>query len=270
MTIRRHRTRITSRLLAASLVAAISLVGCSGAATSSPGDAASLAPLDTGLASEPAATDETPVETTDPNEIPGFEGWQIINARSVQIGATEAGLAMTLTRRALWFQDSQGVLFYTDIEGNFRIVATVRTTRTSDSSQTPGGDGTVQLAGLMARAQTAQQNYVFIVVGSDANGLSVETTSTKDNQSTFAGPDWASGEADLQLCRVGSTFTLWKRVADSGGDWTLAKTYERPDLPDMLQVGANIYSDSPPDITARFDGLTIEPLDAGESCSTTG
>jgi hypothetical protein len=245
------------------LVFGLAAAGCGGSTEES--TLGTVSPLDTG-AIEPIGSEPTSVESTGTDEIAGFEGWKTINPAFVEIGATQGGLALTLTHRALWFQASQGVLFYTVIDGNFRASATVSTSRTSDSSLAPGGDGTVQLAGLMARAEVPQENYVFVVVGSDANGLSVETKSTKDGQSTFAGPDWPSSDADLQLCRVGATFTLWKRAADSNADWTLARTIERPDLPASLQVGANIYSDSPPDITALFDGLTIEPLDPGESC----
>ena len=216
---------------------------------------ASLGPGDTG---GPAGTGST--------GIAGFDGWQTINGQDVQIAQTESGLAMTLTRRALWFQASRGVLFYTLVGGDFRVTATVQTSKTSDSSQDPGGDGTVQLAGLMARAETPQENYVFIVVGSDANGLSVETKSTTNSNSTFAGPAWPSGDAVLKLCRVGTTFTLWKQASDGSGDFALAATYKRPDLSGQLQVGANIYSDSTPDITAVFPDLTIESLDPGEAC----
>lgn len=198
--------------------------------------------------------------------VPGFDGWQTINAQDAQIGPTDSGLAMTLTHKALWFQASRGVLFYTLVDGDFRVTSTVETSKTSDSSQDPGGDGTVQLAGLMARAETPQENYVFVVVGSDANGPSVETKTTKDGSSTFAGPAWPTGDAVLKLCRVGTTFTLWKQASDGSGDFALAATYKRPDLSGALQVGANIYSDSAPDITAVFPDLTIESLDPGEAC----
>lgn len=254
-----------ARLASPVVLIALVVAGCGLGGTTEQTTLATIGPLDSG-AIEPIGSEPAPGDSAGTGQIPGFEDWKTINPAFVDIGPTQSGLAMTLTHRALWFQANQGVLFYTVVQGNFRAFATVTTTRTSDSSRTPGGDGTVQLAGLMARAEEPQENYVFIVVGSDASGLSVETKTTKDGQSTFAGPDWPTGDADLQLCRVGSTFTLWKRAAGSGDDWTLAKTIERPDLPASLQVGANIYSDSAPDITALFDGLSIEPLDPGEAC----
>jgi hypothetical protein len=235
---------------------------------SSPG----ASPLDTsGFTQVPVDSFGEPIESLGPDDtaspgIAGFDGWKLINGGDVQIGQTESGLALTLTKRALWFQASKGVLFYTLVSGDFRITATIQTARTSDSSVDPGGDGTTQLAGLMARGQTPDENYVFVAVGSDTSGLSVETKSTTNNDSKFAGPAWPSGDAELKLCRIGGTFTLWKREIDSGDDFTLAATYKRDDLKGEVQVGANIYTDSAPDITALFDNLTIEPLDPGEAC----
>ncbi|MBI3752067.1 MAG: hypothetical protein HY263_10500 [Chloroflexi bacterium] len=253
-------------VLAAGMVAVL-VVGCDLGTSTRP----TLGPDGTLPLDSVPDTSPGPGDTPGPGDsgsagIPGFDGWQTINAQDVQIAQTESGLAMTLTRRALWFQTSRGVLFYTLVTGDFRVTATVQTSRTSDSSQEPGGDGTVQLAGLMARAQTPQENYVFVVVGSDANGLSVETKSTTNGSSTFAGPAWPSGDAVLKLCRAGTTFTLWKQASDGSGDFALAATYRRPDLAGELQVGATIYSDSTPDITAVFPDLTIEPLDPGEAC----
>src|SRR5262249_13787017 len=127
--------------------------------------------------------------------------------------------------------------------------------------------GAVRLAGLMAHADAVRQNYVFVVVGADADGLSVETKSTHDNASRFEGPAWPAADADLRLCRHGPTFTLLKRPAGSSDPWTVAATIDRPDLPERLQVGPNLYSDSQPDVTARFSNLALEPLAAGTTCA---
>ena len=249
------------------IVLSLVVAGCGAATSDQP-----TGPVVPTLAPGATPTDipNGPVDTSGPGEsdlgIPGYDGWQLLNGADAQVGATDAGLAMTLTKRALWFQGNRGVLFYTTISGDFRISSTVQTSKTSDSSQDPGGDGTTQLAGIMARAQTPQENYVFIDVGSDADGLSVETKSTTNNDSKFEGPSWPTGDAELKLCRIGTDFTLWKRAINSGDDFTLAATYKRPDLAGDLEVGANIYSDSTPDITALFPDLTIEPLDPGEAC----
>jgi len=257
-------TAVLRAILAAALGAAL-LAGCDLATSSSP----TTGPFDTPAPTAvPVDSFGVPIESIGPGDtgLPGFEGWRTINGQDVDIGSTESGLAMILTHKAQWFQASEGVLFYTFVSGDFRVTATVQTQKTSDSTQEPGGNGTTQLAGLMARAETAAENYVFIASGSDSNGLSVETGSTTDGNSRLEGPAWGSGDAELKLCRSGTTFTVWKREINSGDNFTLAGTFKRDDLKGRLQVGANLYSDAAPDITALFDNLTIEPLDPGEAC----
>ena len=255
-------------------IAVLVIAGCdtgsggSPAATTGPGEQTSAAPSFDAEApgSEPNATGAPGSGGGTEPGIAGFDGWKLLNAKDVDIGATQGGFAMVLLKRALWFESNQGVLFYTTIDGNFRLSATVSTSKTSDSNADPGGGGVTQFAGLMARAGTAKENYVFIVTGVDANGLAVETKSTTDGHSTFEQPSWPSGDADLELCRIGTTFTLWKRPLNSDLDYTLAAKYERPDLKGAIEVGANIYSDGTPDITAQFNDLSLEPLDPGEAC----
>ena len=150
--------------------------------------------------------------------------------------------------------------------GDFRVTASVETTRTSSPGDPPGRNGSVEVAGLMARADEARENYVFVVVGSDARGVSVGATSTSNNESRSDNTTWPEAAADLKLCRQGSTFTLQKRGYSTDDDWVTTATYKRPDLPPTLQVGANIYSESPPDIEAAFDSLVVESLDPGEPC----
>jgi hypothetical protein len=119
----------------------------------------------------------------------------------------------------------------------------------------------------MARGSTpGGENYVFIVVGDDGDGLSVETKTTRNSVSEWEGPAWGSGEAELRLCRVSATFTTYKRHVGANEAWTLAKSFDRPDLPPTLQVGANIYSDSSPNLRVRYENLRIEPVASEAEC----
>jgi hypothetical protein len=204
-----------------------------------------------------------------PTSIPGFEGWSAFNAEAVEIRVEDGTLVLTLKHRALWFMSQRGVLFYKPVTGNFKISADVTAAKDSDPSQPPGGDGSVQLGGLMARdGGGGQENYVFIVVGEDSDGLSVETKTTIDGVSKWNGPAWDSGTAELRLCRLNETFNLYKRHAGAGEGWTLAETYQRSDLPETLQVGANIYTDSTPDLRVRYQELRIEPVSSEAECTT--
>jgi len=210
-----------------------------------------------------------PTKTAIPTvtSIPGFEDWSVFNAQAVDIRTENGSLILTLKYRMLWFMNQRGVLVYQPVSGNFAITADVHATKSSDRTQPPGGDGTVQLGGLMARnGNGGQENYVFIVVGDDGNGLSVETKNTTESFSKYDGPTWDSSDAELRLCRRGQTFNLYKRHVGTKEAWMLAESFDRPDLPDTLQVGANIYTDSTPDLSVRFDHLRIEPITAEADC----
>ena len=199
--------------------------------------------------------------------IPGFEDWSVFNPNAVDVKAENGSLVLTLKLRALWFMSQRGVLMYQPVPGNFKITADVHAAKSSDPSQAPGGDGTVQLGGLMARSGAGgKENYVFIVLGDDGNGLSIETKNTTDSFSEYHGPEWDASEAELRLCRFGQTFNLYKRHIGAGEPWVLAESIERPDLPDTLQVGANIYTDSTPDLRMRFDHLRIETVSDQAAC----
>lgn len=210
-----------------------------------------------------------PTNTVAPTatSIPGFEDWSVFNPPAVAIATENDSLILTLQHRALWFMEQRGVLIYKPVSGNFKITAAVHSAKNSDPSLPPGGDGTVQLGGLMARnGNGGLENYVFIVIGDDGNGLSVETKSTLDSFSEYSGPSWDSGEAELRLCRLDASFNLYKRHIEANEPWMLAASFDRTDLPERLQVGANIYSDNTPDLRVRFDHLHIESITSETDC----
>ena len=252
------------------VVLAVSMVGCEspGAAPLShfPTVPPVSSPSAPGVATSPGGSG-TPVASAAPSALAGFDGWSVNKPFSVDVGVDDGSLVMTLTHQALWFNADRGVLFSRPVDGDFRITATVRAAKTSAPAAPPGGDGTVQLGGLMARADRTPEDYVFIVVGDDGDGPSIETKSTDDGVSTYDGPLWTSTAGDLRLCRVGSRFTLYKRLPGTSDAWATAVTYDRPDLPGTLQVGANVYSGSAPDLTVRYENLVIERVSTTLDCT---
>jgi hypothetical protein len=182
----------------------------------------------------------------------------VISPDAVDIDVVDGAVRLTLTRRALWFQNQRGVLVGQPVTGDFTAVARVSATTRAGAPLTPPASHTVELGGLMARSEdSARENSVFVVVGTDADGLSVETKSTRDGDSHFDGPDWDAAAADLRLCRSGSIFSAWKRPAGSSDPWSLAAHWDRPDLPTTLRVGPNIYSDGTPDLVVTVADLSI-------------
>jgi len=255
-------TRASVPLAALSAIVALGACGPSGPPTVPsipPGATSELAsPGGTSMIDPASAPARTPV--------PDFEDWQTINPQAVRLSRDGDALVMELIASVLWFQAERGVLFHTQVTGDFRATATVRTSKSSDPEAAPGRDGTIQLAGLMARSEVPAENYVFIVAGSIGTATGIETKTTTSSDSIYVQRGVGDGDADLLLCRREFTFTLFFRPAGSTDDWTLLSTFERRDLPQTLQVGANIYTDDVPDLLARFEGLTIEPLAESGSC----
>jgi hypothetical protein len=210
-----------------------------------------------------SSADATPAG---PTAVPAFEGWETINPQALRVSKDGDDLVLELIGPALWLHASRGVMFHTDVTGDFRVTATVRTSKASDPDSPPGTDGTIQLAGLMARAEVPAENYVFVVTGSIGLSTGVETETTTSSNSIYVQRGVGDGETDLRLCRAGPTFRLAFRPAGTSEAWQPLSTFERPDLPATLQVGANIHTDAVPDLVARFEGLTIEPLEPGDPC----
>jgi hypothetical protein len=204
-----------------------------------------------------------------------FRGWALSRSWSVlqpELVRTRVGggaLSLELGGAALWFNDSMGVLVFKQVTGNFKATATVHTSSASARGAPPGP--AIRLGGLMARDpasdSTHLQSYVHIVAGNGPSGvLAVEHKTTQNSTSVYEAPEWPSPDAQLRVCRVGSTFNLYKRPLRSK-KWQLAATYERPDLPPTLQVGADIYSpNSPPDLIVRWDEITFERVTNPSGC----
>jgi hypothetical protein len=241
------------------LAAAVWIARCSTTSEASPGSSAG----------GPSAAVGSPGASATPQQmaVPGFEDWQLINPQAVRVSVDGGALVLDLVGSVIWFHADKGVLFYRDVTGDFRATAAVRTSKSSDPSAPPGQDGSVQLAGLMARTEVPAENSVFIVSGSIGQSTGLETKTTESSRSIYIQRGLPTGgDAELRLCRIGSTFLLWWRHVDSNEEWTHMSTLDRKDMPATLQVGANIYTDGVPDITARFEHLTIETIPLGAGC----
>jgi hypothetical protein len=249
---------IPARTLLIALV--VALAACQpGGEASAPASAPNTGPSD-----QPTATG---TDSPSGTPIPGFADFQVLGPQAVRISVEDGALVLRLVGPALWLNEDKGVIFFRDVTGDFRATATVRTSKTSDPSAPPGQDGTVQLAGLMARTEIPAENNVFIVSGSIGMSTGLETKTTTSGRSVWVQRGLPTGgDAELKLCRIGFSFLMLWRHVDSTEGWTLMSTFERRDMPQTLQVGANIYSDAVPDITARFGHLTIERLLPGADC----
>ena len=204
-----------------------------------------------------------------------FEGssldgaWQIIKPEVVDLKVADGQLTLKLKARALWAGSQQGVLIYKLVTGNFKVTATVQARSASDPSKPPPPP--VNLGGLMARnpaggQNAAPENYVHEVVGFAPTGIAVETKTTVNSVTQYEAPKWDSSDAELRICRLVAEFRLYKRMIGAK-DWQLSAKFTRPDLPQTIQVGANIYSVAPtPDLSVTFKEIRFETAPNAESC----
>lgn len=196
--------------------------------------------------------------------------WSVFHPELLNVAVSGGSLRMSVVQHALWFQNDEGTLIYKNVTGDFKLTSAVQARRTTNPNL--AADRYVHLGGLMARdGNSASENYVFIVVGYDETDLSVETKTTVNGNSTFVGPSWPSGDAELRLCRVGSTFVVYKR-AIGAGSWVEAARWDRPDLPATLQVGPNAYAfatgmPGAPDLTVNFDAAVFAPVSGLADCA---
>jgi hypothetical protein len=194
--------------------------------------------------------------------------WTVYNADSVDVSVEGGSLVLRTNQLVLWFQGSEGVVVYKLVRGDFKVTSTVQARKASSPADPP--DDYVHLGGLMARSPAsdgteAPEDYVFIVVGNDENDLSVETKITENSMSTYDGPTWPSGDAELRLCRVGGMFHLYKRPI-GGATWEAAAAFE-DNLPDEIQVGPNIYSGAaPPDLQVSYGEVVFAPAASEADC----
>jgi hypothetical protein len=193
-----------------------------------------------------------------------FEGtsldpaWSVLHADTVDVSEHDGKLFIHPNTSILWYNDSEAVIVYKMVTGNFKATSAVHARRASDPTMPP--DKIIHLGGVMGRDPTAPpENYVFVVVGHDENGIAVETKSTANSQSSYMGPTWPSGDAELRLCRLGASFNLYKRAIGSTV-WQMAYQFNRPDLPATLEVGPNVYAytgnnsgGGPPDLLVSYE-----------------
>lgn len=147
-----------------------------------------------------------------------------------------------------WYADYHAPFLFQQVSGDFSVTTRIKISGREGRWPT----ATWSLAGLMVRSarditpetwQPNGENWIFLTTGlADELGTPVfETKTTRASRSVLelhpAQLDWV----ELRIVREGSVFQLSYKY--NGAEWTPLKSYDRPDLPDVLQVGLNAYTD---------------------------
>lgn len=181
---------------------------------------------------------------------------------------------------SFWYEDDDGFLTSVRVLGDFDVVLDSQAFA-GDLGGVPAADGTARILALAAVARdrrTGRKNEVHMghgrAPGRDAGtGVIVEHKSTVDSVTTWntiAHPNAGTCRLWLRLRRVGTVCSGY--YSTDGVTWTLAASWDRPDLPAVLDVGVVLYAQAPtPDIAGRLYafGNTPTPEATDMSNSTT-
>ncbi|MCP4422507.1 MAG: DUF1349 domain-containing protein [Chloroflexi bacterium] len=195
--------------------------------------------------------------------------WTIFNASDFSYDEYGGQLHMVPSHFVVWFKRSNGPFLYKLVDGDFKLTARVITNNTASSP-------VVQFGGIMMRDPdsddpdpTSSENYVFNVVGKFVNALAVEIKSTVADASYVEKDiDWNDASAELQICRLGANFYLYKRHIGETS-WTLERSFNRPDIGSTVQAGMIAYAqNNTPDLDAGFEYIEFSRISSLDDCTT--
>lgn len=186
------------------------------------------------------------------------EGWGTQHFAAFNIDQTNPGALTIEPQTSTWYQDYQGDLAFKEVSGDFIVTTHVTITDRddigdSDNDDIPS-DSTFSLGGVMLRSPrnitdaatewtAGGSNFVFLSLGHGYDGgMSLESKNTQDSVSNLALIPVNSTNAELRVERSGTSITTMYRL-EGDVEWQAAANFDRPDMPETLQVGLVGYSD---------------------------
>lgn len=186
------------------------------------------------------------------------EGWDAQPFETYDIDQTNPGSLTIAPHTSTWYQDYQGDLAFKEVTGDFSVTTQVTITDRddiggSDLDDIPG-DSWFSLAGVMLRtprdiSDAATEwtpggaNFVFLSLGHGYDGaMSLESKTTQNSVSNLELISVGATNAELRIVREGAAITTLYRL-EGDVEWQVAANFNRPDMPETLQVGLLSYSD---------------------------
>lgn len=185
------------------------------------------------------------------------EGWGAQHFATFDIDQTTPGALTIAPHTSTWFQDYQGDLAFKEVTGDFIVTTHVAITDRddvggSDEDDIPN-DSTFSLGGVMLRTPrditdapnewtAGGNNFVFLSIGHGYDGsMTLESKNTIDSDSDLELIPVNASTAELRVERIGDSVTTMYRM-EGDVDWQVAANFDRPDMPDTLQVGLVGYT----------------------------
>ena len=147
-----------------------------------------------------------------------------------------------------WYADFHAPFLFRAVSGDFVVETRLRV----DGRAGGQPRAAWSLAGLMVRAPRTTtpatwtpggENWLFITSGvaEDVGQPVLETKTTRQSVSRLQLHPVRAGWVQLRVTRRAAAFELASR--HDGEDWVVRARFDRPDLPNTLQVGVNAYTD---------------------------
>jgi len=192
------------------------------------------------------------------NLVTETEGWDTQPFETFDIDQTTPGSLTIEPHTSTWYQDYQGDLAFKEVSGDFLVTTMVTISDRddigdSDADDIPNGSS-FSLGGVMLRTGRAitdaatewtpgGSNFVFLSMGHGYDGqMTLESKNTIDSDSNLELIPVDLTTIELRIQREGSSITTMYREVGSN-DWQVASNFERPDMPETLQVGLLGYTD---------------------------
>jgi|SRR5215217_1082616 len=158
------------------------------------------------------------------------------------------GVLTVVPNSSGWFEDYQAPYLFKTVSGNFDVRARIKVTGRAGEEPT----ATWSLAGIMVREpkttkaadwKPRHENWLFLTTGiaQPLDQRVFETKTTTNSGSNLKLRHAQSGWVELRIVRLRGAFFLMTRY--EGEEWVIRDRFYRPQTPETLQVGLNVYSD---------------------------
>ncbi len=213
-------------------------------------------------------------EFDDPNSIADWqrinqvEGWNADQLQQWNVDQTQPGRMVMQPHTVVWYENWRGPMVFKEVAGDFVFTTEVHI---GDRDDVGGSDlddipneAAYSLGGLMIRTprditdpavdwQPGSQlddgtnngeNYVFLSLGHGVDGqfsFEVKTTRNSSSQLELTPLGMTTNTATLRIARIGTSVITMYRLP--GEDWTVHRRFDRPDMPETMQLGMVTYTD---------------------------
>jgi hypothetical protein len=153
-----------------------------------------------------------------------------------------------------WYGQGSGPALFlpTRPSGDFVIATQINPHLVGNVNARPTADYNV--CGLIARGVSDPSDWVFVASGRGTTNIYGVTA-----------PAW---QGELRLCRIGSTFRMYRRMNGDTGFVELTPTFNRTDLTGAVDVGlaANGYT-AAPNVQCDYDWVRLGSVSTLADCT---